>query len=147
MAVGGADGGQRHPAGEEGAFELLQPASDPLILRCLEALEDAEGGGADGSPSRGSSSNSKGGGLALAAARAWRRLVGEATDEVRWLPTGCIQLLDTLHKVCVWAQGCLYLPSAIGNVRVCPKAPWLLHAPHVAVCCPLCRCRCGPATP
>ena len=101
MAVGGEDGGQRHAAGEGEAFELLQPASDPLILRCLEAAEESEGAGADGSPrsSSGSSSSSVGGGLATAAARAWRRLVGEATGEVRWLPTGCVQLLDTLHTV------------------------------------------------
>ena len=98
VAVGGADAGQHPEAGEgEAFFELLQPASDPIILRCLEALEEAEESGADGSA--GSNGSSIGGGLALAAARAWRRLLGEATGKVRWLPTGCVQLLDTLHKV------------------------------------------------
>ena len=82
-------------------FELTMPVSDPLIARCLAALtnvprlEQARG-------TRG------GGGLGLAAARAWRKLVGEATCDVRWLPTGCLQLLDTLHQASergrrVWA--------------------------------------------
>ncbi len=44
-------------------------------------------------------------GLALSLARGWRKLVGEATDEVRWLPTGCLQLLDTLQQVGGQNQG------------------------------------------
>ena len=99
VAVGGANGQQHHASGEGEEFELLQPTSDPLVLCCLEALEEAEGGGADGSTV--SNSSSIGGGLALAATRAWRRLLGEteAAGEVRWLPTGCVQLLDTLYQV------------------------------------------------
>lgn len=79
--------------GGAGAYlELLQPATDPLIQRCLQALaEEEEEGGGGGAP------NLKQG-LALSAARAWRRILGEATDEVRWLPTGCLALLDTLQR-------------------------------------------------
>ena len=45
------------------------------------------------------SGGSRKSGLALSVARGWRKLVGEATSEVRWLPTGCLQLLDTLQQV------------------------------------------------
>lgn len=48
------------------------------------------------------SGGSRKSGLALTVARGWRKLVGEATDEVRWLPTGCLQLLDTLQRVSGW---------------------------------------------
>lgn len=67
-----------------------------------------------------SQSGSRKSGFALSAARAWRKLVGEATDEVRWLPTGCLQLLDTLQEVS-WG-GCRepYLYAGPGtNVPCC----------------------------
>ncbi|KAL4452506.1 hypothetical protein ABPG75_008168 [Micractinium tetrahymenae] len=85
-----ADWAQHHRQGGGGALiELLQPASDPLIRRCLQAMHAADSS---------ADSSSRKTGLALSAARAWRRLVGEATEEVRWLPTGCLQLLDTLRQ-------------------------------------------------
>ena len=86
---------RHHPATGGDCFELLQAAADPLILRCLAAMEERSGGGSEGAGATGRG----GSGLALAAARAWRRLVGEGTGEMRWLPTGCLQLLDTLHQV------------------------------------------------
>ncbi|EFN53988.1 hypothetical protein CHLNCDRAFT_25175, partial [Chlorella variabilis] len=85
---------RHHPATGGDCFELLQAAADPLILRCLAAMEERSGGGSEGAGATGRG----GSGLALAAARAWRRLVGEGTGEMRWLPTGCLQLLDTLHQ-------------------------------------------------
>ncbi|PRW05767.1 S-adenosyl-L-methionine-dependent methyltransferase [Chlorella sorokiniana] len=82
---------QHHSRGGEGDyFELVQPAADPLIRRCLQAVQACDAS-ADASGARKS-------GLALTMARGWRKLVGEATDEVRWLPTGCLQLLDTLQR-------------------------------------------------
>jgi len=56
-------------------------------------------------------------GLALSLARGWRKLVGEATDEVRWLPTGCLQLLDTLQQArgsCFWCL-CSCIRPACAN--------------------------------
>lgn len=78
-------------------LELLAPATDPLIRRCLRAVEALEAERANGGASGGGGARRTG--LALAAARVWRRLMGEATEEIRWLPTGCLQLLDTLRQV------------------------------------------------
>jgi hypothetical protein len=70
--------------------EVLRPASDPLILRCLEALESGPRSGGDG-----------GGGSCVRQqlARAWGWLLGGGGGEVRWLPTGCLRLLGTLCQV------------------------------------------------
>lgn len=86
--------------------EVLQPASDPLILRCLAALEATSGSSASASSQQASS-------LALAAVRLWQRLLGAASGDVRWLPTGCLQLLDTLMQVGGWVA-----PAALAAFEV-----------------------------
>lgn len=80
-----------------------------------------------------SSGSKRKSGLALSAARAWRRLVGEATDEVRWLPTGCLRLLDTLQQV-GWGQD--LEPTA----AACMCHPPLPGAELVSKRVPLCSC-------
>lgn len=89
---------------------------------CSQAVEAAEGDSGGGGKLKS--------GVALAAARAWRRLVGEATAEVRWLPTGCLRLLDTLHQVGATGAAaalslcCLLLERSGGLARRCgPAAP------------------------
>lgn len=59
----------------------------PATPQAVQAAESSDDGGSHRP------------GLALSVARAWHRLVGEAAEEIRWLPTGCLQLLDTLHEV------------------------------------------------
>ncbi|GAB4824262.1 hypothetical protein N2152v2_011308 [Parachlorella kessleri] len=72
--------------------EVLQPATDPLILRCLDAFEQQP-----------ASEASSGGGPAwtLPPLQRWldALLVGDPEGEAVYLPTGCLQLLDTLHRV------------------------------------------------
>lgn len=69
-----ADWQEHHQGGRAGAgahFELLAPVSDPLIARCLRAAEAVEAEG----PGGGGGGGARRAGLALAAARAWRKLV------------------------------------------------------------------------
>jgi hypothetical protein len=102
--------------------EVLQPASDPLILRCLAALEATSGSSAGASSQQASS-------LALAAARLWQRLLGAASGTVQWLPTGCLQLLDTLVQVGGWVAPAAWLPSRFWLQGLVP-APAHKH-PHL----------------
>ena len=119
---------QQQQRRQQQPLEVLQPVSDPLIRRCLQVLEAVAPDGSDSSdggpllgPSTSGGSASDGGaggssfgrGLGLAVARAWQRLAGQAMGErgeVRWLPTSCLQLLNTLAQVRrrggpMWAGG------------------------------------------
>lgn len=77
----------RCPAASHTRTRFLHPS--PLLPSAYLAQASEEGG----------SSKRLKTGLALSAARAWRKLTGEPTEEVRWLPTGCLHLLDTLQQV------------------------------------------------
>lgn len=72
--------------------EVLAPADDALVRRCMACLDEADAEQA-GSSGRG------GGGMADRLAAAARRLLAGAAGEAVWLPTGCLRLLDTLHTV------------------------------------------------
>jgi hypothetical protein len=77
--------------------EVLQPATDPLVQRCLAALYPSHlNAGTDSSSSSSSGSSSS--------VKSWLQgLLGlpgadsEPTDV--WLPTRCLQLLELLHAV------------------------------------------------
>eukprot|EP00850_Spirogloea_muscicola_P004023 SM000017S02763 [mRNA] locus=s17:101256:104655:+ [translate_table: standard] len=66
--------------------EMLRPVTDPLLAQCLAVLDKPPQEGAAG-----------GGSLATLA----RRWMGQLLDkeEVRWIPTGCMELLQALHTV------------------------------------------------
>ena len=78
--------------------ELIQPATDPLIQRCLHALHMLDSSNGGSSDSNGSSSSSSRGGWA-----SWLvRTMGieeeeKAAENNVWLPTRCLQLLETVH--------------------------------------------------
>jgi hypothetical protein len=75
--------------------ELVTPATDPLIQRCLHALHLA--GSSDNSNGSSGSNGSRGG------LKGWlQSLLGLEDEQSRqannvWLPTRCFELLETLH--------------------------------------------------
>jgi len=81
---------------QEQYSEVLQPPDDPLIQRCMQALQLSPSSHSSGS--NGSSSNGSSSGLA-----AWlQRALGLEDEQSSlqnniWLPTRCLQLLETLH--------------------------------------------------
>eukprot|EP00850_Spirogloea_muscicola_P012604 SM000082S22846 [mRNA] locus=s82:259946:263367:- [translate_table: standard] len=66
--------------------EMLRPITDPLLAQCLTVLDKPSQGGAAG-----------GGSLATLARRWMGQLLSR--EEVRWIPTGCMELLQALHAV------------------------------------------------
>jgi hypothetical protein len=75
-------------AGPPRPEEVLAPAEDPLLLRCLQAWEEGERARRGG-----------GGGVRAALAAALRRAMGGAgAGEAVFLPTGALKLFDTLHR-------------------------------------------------
>eukprot|EP00850_Spirogloea_muscicola_P009944 SM000057S18374 [mRNA] locus=s57:180693:183992:- [translate_table: standard] len=64
--------------------EMLRPFTDPLLAQCLAVLDK---------PSQGSAAGS----LATLARRWMGQLLSK--EEVRWIPTGCMELLRALHTV------------------------------------------------
>lgn len=94
----GSPGGQspgRHQQQQSQYSDLLLPATDPLIQRCLQALQLS--GSADGGSAVGGSSSSGGEGFASWMQRALGLEDAESSQNNVWLPTRCLQLLETLH--------------------------------------------------
>lgn len=94
----GSPGGQspgRHRQQQPQYSDLLLPATDPLIQRCLQALQLS--GSADGGDGAGGGSSGGGKGLASWLQRALGLEDGESSQNNVWLPTRCLQLLETLH--------------------------------------------------
>jgi hypothetical protein len=91
-------------------MEVMQPASDPLIHRCLQALYPDAGSNASSctssreNPSAASAAvAAAGGGSSSSMVRWFQQVLGlpdAAGDPSNvWLPTRCLQLLELLHAV------------------------------------------------